>query len=297
MTTENTIHFAFFGSSRLSVIVLDELKRLGLVPSFIVSTSDKLIGRHQDLTPNVVKQWATRNGLEGFSPAKLDTQFIAQIRDLSSKKNIQVFLVASYSRIMPDELINIPPRNTLNIHPSLLPKYRGPAPMPATIMADDKKTGVTLMRIDREMDHGPIVAVEEVTIAEWPTYEEYEEKMAVIGARLFAESLPEWVAGKIKEKKQDHSRATYTKKMVKEDGLLDLSAPAYDNFRKIQAYHEWPGSYFFVEKGGKNIRVKVTKAEFRDGKLSIQKVLPEGSKEMDLPDFERGYGKLDMSND
>jgi methionyl-tRNA formyltransferase len=167
------------------------------------------------------------------------------------------------------------------------------------MLDDAKRTGVTIMRLDEEMDHGPIVAQQEITVEEWPIYEDFEEMMARKGAQLLARILPDWVAGKIAEKEQDHSKATYTKKITKEDGLIDpadiaSNAPqekAYAAFRKIQAFHEWPQAYFFIERDGKKIRVKVTKASFNNDRLVLERVLPEGKKEMPYEDFARGYLK------
>jgi methionyl-tRNA formyltransferase len=289
-STDNTQPtFAFFGSSRLSVIVLDQLLDLGLIPKFVVTTPDKPIGRKQIVTPNVTKQWAISKNIPVYDPAKLDQNFTKQIKDLSEKAGIQVFLVASYGKIMPTEIIDIPKNKTLNIHPSLLPQYRGPSPLPTAILEDTKKTGVSIMVLDKEMDHGPIIAQKEITIDEWPTYEVFEENIAKEGAKLFAEILPDWISGKIAPKEQDHSKASYTKKIVKEDAEIDLNADPYTNFRKIQAYHEWPQAFFFIDHKDKKIRVKITEASYKDGNLIIQKVIPEGGKEMNYEDFLRGY--------
>ncbi len=284
-------NFAFFGSSRLSVIVLDQLFGQGLMPKFVVTTPDKPIGRKQIITPNVVKQWATSKNIPVYDPVKLDQDFAKQIRDVSETASAQVFLVASYGKIIPTEIIDIPKNKTLNIHPSLLPQYRGPSPLPTAILEDTKKTGVSIMILDKEMDHGPIIAQKEITIDEWPTYEDFEENMAKEGARLFAEILPDWIEGKIAPKEQDHSKASYTKKITKEDAEIDLNANPYTNFRKIQAYHEWPQAFFFINHKDKKIRVKITEASYKEGKLTIQKVIPEGGKEMGYEDFLRGYKK------
>jgi len=295
------IKFAFFGSSRLSVIVLDELEKAGLIPTCIVTTPDKPKGRKLTVTPNVVKEWAMKKKIRIYDPAKLDSAFIEMLRN----EACDVFIVASYGKIIPKAIINLPPHKTLNIHPSLLPQYRGPSPLPSAMLDDAKRTGVTIIRLDEQMDHGPIVAQEEVVIDEWPTYKDFEDMMARKGAQLLARVLPDWVAGKIKEVEQDHSKATYTKKITKEDGLLDHEAlydamdsgNAYAAFRKIQAFHEWPQAYFFIKHDGKKIRVKVTKASFKKdplnktGKLIIEKVIPEGKKEMSYEDFARGYLK------
>lgn len=279
--------FIFFGSSRFSVIVLDELAKQGFLPSAIVTTPDKPQGRKLTVMPNVTKVWATEHNIPVYDPAKLDDSFIDK---LATEQKADVYVVASYGKIMPQRLIEIPPRKTLNIHPSLLPKYRGASPLQAAMLDDAKATGVSVMRIDEQMDHGPLVAQKEVTVSEWPTYEDFEEMMAREGARLLASILPDWIAEKIPEKEQDHPAATYTKKISKEDALIDLSADPYMNFCKIQAYHQWPQAYFMVEKNGEQLRVKVISASFVDGKLTIEKVIPQGGKEMNWKDFQSGYG-------
>lgn len=287
MDTTKKIKFAFFGSSRFSVIVLDELYKLGLIPTCIITTPDKPQGRKLIMTQNVVKVWAIEKGIKVYDPIRIDDDFIKNL----NQENCEVFIVASYGKILPKSIIELPAQKTLNIHPSLLPKYRGATPLQSAILEDTKNTGVTIMRIDEKMDSGPIVAQREVSVDEWPTYEEFEMTMACNGADLLAEILSDWVNGKITEKEQNDSLATYTKKTAKEDGLIDLNANPYFNFRKIQAYHEWPVGYFFVEHSGKNIRVKITSASFHDGKMTIEKVIPEGGKEMTYKDFQSGYQK------
>lgn len=277
--------FAFLGSSRLSVIVLDELEKSGLLPACLITTPDKPQGRKLIMTPNVVKTWALQHGIKVYDPSKIDNATIEALK----KDSCDVFIVASYSKLLPKALIDIPVRKTLNIHPSLLPKYRGAAPLPSAMLDDTKHTGVSIMRIDEEMDHGPLVGIKEVTVTEWPTYENFEEMMAREGARLLASILPDWVSGKIEEVPQDHASATYTKKMTKEDGLINFADDSYLNFRKIQAYHSWPQAYFFIEHTGRKIRVKITSASFLAGKLLIEKVIPEGAREMSYVDFISGY--------
>jgi len=286
--------FTFFGSSRFSVIVLDELERAGILPAIVVTTPDKPQGRKMTLTPTPVKTWALARKIPVLDPTKLDEAFIAKLKDCST----DLFIVASYGKIIPQAVLDIPPQKTLNIHPSLLPRYRGASPLQSTMLDDTKETGVTIMQIDAAMDHGPIIAQEKVRIgeaglAEWPTYEDFEESMAKKGAQLLARVMPDWVAGKISPVEQDHTAATFTKKTKKEDGLIELAtADQYLAFRKIQAYHEWPQAYFFIEHNGKNIRVKITRASWQadaPAKLIIEKVIPEGSKEMSYEDFIRGY--------
>ena len=278
--------FIYFGSSQLSVTVLDELEKLGFKPAAIITTPDKPVGRKLTITPNIVKQLATAKNIHVLDPLKLDAAFLDSLKNVIDSAPIQVGVVASYGKIIPQSVIGAISKGLLNIHPSLLPKYRGPAPLPQTILDDSKDTGVTIIQIDAEMDHGPIVAQKTIHVNEWPTYEVFETNMAREGAHLLASVLPEWVAGTITATPQNHSEASYTKKMTKEDGLLDLSADPYLNFRKIQAYHEWPQAYFFQEVKGRNLRIKVTQASFVNEKLVIEKVIPEGRKEMKYEDFQ-----------
>ncbi len=282
---QTSIKFAFFGSSRFSVIVIDELEKLGLIPTVIITTPDKPQGRKLITTPTQVKEWAVKKNIKVFDPEKLDAEFIKKI----DAENCLVFIVASYGKIIPNDIINLPKHKTLNIHPSLLPKYRGASPIQSAIIDDSKKTGVTIMKIDEIMDHGPIVAQKEIMVNEWPIYEKLEELMAIEGARLLAEVLPKWITGQISEIEQDHSAATFTKKINKGDGLTDLNDNPYKNFRKIQAYHEWPQAYFLIDWNSKKLRIKITSASFTDGKLILEKVIPENGKEMSYENFKNGY--------
>jgi len=269
----------------MSIHALNTLKSRGFIPALVVTTPDKPQGRKLTITPNVVKSLALDQGIKVISPEKINDSVIAELQSVRA----DVFIVASYGKILPKRLIDLPRAKTLNIHPSLLPAYRGASPLQSAMLDDAKNTGVTVMQIDAEMDHGPVVAQKNITVPEWPAYEEFEKMMAEEGASLLADVLPEYVAGKIVPKEQDHSKATYTKKFEKSDGLLDLQDDPYLNFRKIQAFHEWPQAYFIINHHGREVRVKVTAASFKDNKLIIERVIPEGGKEMAYGDFERGY--------
>jgi methionyl-tRNA formyltransferase len=288
----NKIKFAFFGSSRFSTIVLDELEHAGYIPNCIITIPDKPKGRKMLLAPTPVKEWAQKRNIRVYDPVKLDAELIEKLNSPADGEKCVIFIVASYGKIIPKTIIDMPKYKTLNIHPSLLPKYRGASPLEGAMLDDAKHTGVTIMRIDEEMDHGPIIEEEAVDIDEWPIYEKFEEMMAKIGGRLLVKTMSSWIAGKIKEKEQNHDQASYTKKIIKEDGFIDLENDPYLNFRKIQAFHEWPQAYFLKKHNGKMIRIKITEASFQNGKLNIKKVIPEGKKEMPYEDFERGYKKI-----
>ena len=262
---KNDIRFAFFGSSQFSQYVLEELQKVGYTPALSITSAR--------------------------DPLPLET-----LRKLEA----DVFIVASFGKILTEEIISMPKHKTLNVHPSLLPRLRGASPIQGAILSG-KKTGVSIMRLDEKMDHGPLLAQRKVTITPWPDhYGVVEKKLGQAGGELLSEILPQWIEGKIPEIPQDESQATYTKMFKKEDGLLDLNDDSETNFRKILAFSTWPGAYFFHErKDGKKIRVRVTDAELENCdienslktencKLKIVSIVPEGKKEMLWADFLRG---------
>lgn len=273
------IKIGFFGTPELSVITLNELKNAGYTISFVLTVPDRPQGRKMILTPSPVKVWAIENNIKVLQPEKLKSEEIAN--ELKSLK-ADVYVVMAYGKIIPDEILNIPKYKSLNIHPSLLPKYRGSCPIESAILNDDRETGVTIIRMDKEMDHGPIVAIKEVSLDIWPiNSDELGKVLVTIGSKILVNILPKWINGEIEEIEQNHELATFTKKIAKEDGLIDLNDDEYKNFLKINAYHGWPSAYFFMDKDGKKIRVKITKASFVDNKLIIEKVIPEGKGEID----------------
>jgi methionyl-tRNA formyltransferase len=278
------IKIAFFGTSEFSLIVLKELKKNGIVPELIVTVPDKPQGRKMIMTPAPTKVWAEENGIECIEPEKLkDESFLSKIR------NYNLFIVASYGKIIPKAVIDIPKYKSLNIHPSLLPKYRGPSPLQEQILNNEKEIGVSIMLVDEQVDHGAIVVQKKVEITGWPVgFFTLQEILAQEGADLLTEILPDWIKGKIKVKVQDDSEATFTKKTEKTDGFLDLSKDAFKNYLKILAFEEWPKTYFEVNKNGQKMRVIIKKAVWKDNMLEIQNVIPEGKKEMSYADFLRG---------
>lgn len=282
------INFAFFGTDEFAVSALDAMVLKGFIPNLIVTTPDKPVGRHQILTPSPVKVWATERNIPILQPEKLkDSNFLSNLQTY----NPDLFVVASYGKIIPREVFNLPKFKTLNIHPSLLPKYRGPAPIEQAILDDEKDTGVTIIEIDAQMDHGPIVGVEQYHVPHWTSKAELEKRLSTIGGNLIAKVIPDWVSGKIVATPQDETLATYTKMIEKSDAEINLNNDAYTNYRKVVAYHPWPGAYFFKEKDDLKIRVKITKASFNHetNTLEIESVVPEGKKEMPYDDFLRGY--------
>lgn len=265
------IKFAFFGTDEFAVTVLTELKARNLVPSLIVTTADKPKGRKLILTPTPVKLWAQANNIKIGEP----------------ESGYDLFVVASYGKIIKQAVIDLPTHSTLNIHPSLLPKYRGSTPIQTAILNGDTETGVSIIQLDAEVDHGPIVVAKSCELRAM-SYPEAREKLAKLGAELLAEVMPKWVAGEIKAQEQDHSQATFTKKIEKSDGEIDVNGDAKTNYQKFLAYQPWPGIYFFDTN---NKRIKITDASLENNIFTIKKVIPEGKSEMTWEDYRRGLIK------
>ncbi len=278
--------FIFFGSSEFSTIVLAKLLSHNLRPSLIVTTPDKPKGRKLILTPSPVKVMAETLNIPSIQPEILDDNFLESIRPYTTGVTWDFFVLASYGKIIPQSIISIPRKGILNVHPSLLPKYRGASPIQSQILSDDKNTGVSIMLMDEKMDHGPLLLQKTYTPETWPPHaHELHDTLASIGGELLVQSITPYLAGELLPKDQNHAEATYCKKITKTDGEISLTDDAYKNFLKIRALEGWPGTYFFIEKNGARIRVKIVSAEYRDGTLSIMRVIPEGKKEMDYQTF------------
>jgi methionyl-tRNA formyltransferase len=281
----NNVRFVYFGTPEFAAIILDELETAGYLPTLIVTAPPKPKGRKLVLTPSEVEVWGKTHDIPVITPTTLKNE---EIIPILQKEGAHLFVVAAYGKIIPKTILDIPSHGVINVHPSLLPKFRGSAPIESAILSNETRTGVTIMQLDEEMDHGPVIAQRERIIANWPPRgSELTRDLAHFGGKLLAEIIPEWLNG-LKAFPQDHSRATFTKKISKEDGLIDLSGDPLLNYKKIRAYDEWPGAYFFLDRNGKQIRVKITDAEYKNGSLSILRVIPEGKKEMSYEDFLRG---------
>ncbi|MEK7607872.1 MAG: peptide deformylase [Patescibacteria group bacterium] len=283
----NKIKIAFFGTPDRAVVILEALKHANIVPSLIITQPDRPQGRKLIMTATPVKIWAKKEKIAVLEPENLEDQ--AFVKTLQ-KGDFDLFVVVAYGKIIKENILDIPKRGSLNLHTSLLPKLRGSSPMETAILTDDKKTGVTIMLIDSLMDHGPIIAQKEVSLSKWPlTVNELEEILLKTGGELLAKTIPLWLEGKIKPRDQDHSQATLAKKIKKEDGLINFSDNPYKNYLKFLAYKQWPKTYFFVRKNEDKIRIIITEAEYKNGLFIIQRVIPEGKKEISFSEFEKNY--------
>ncbi len=266
--------FVFFGTPELAKETLDILKDRGFLPSLVVTSPDKPIGRHFTITPTPVKVWAEENNIPVLTPEKIDPEFISQLETY----NLELAIVVAYGKIFPQNIIDLFPLGVLNIHYSLLPKYRGASPVESAILNLETETGVTIQKMVQQMDAGPILAVTRVEIGIDETTQDLRKRLTHIGAELLADTIPSWVYGNIVPTEQDHAEATRCKKINKEDGEIKLDDDAKLNYAKYRAYFIWPGIYFFDEHGK---RVKITKARFEKGEFIIERIIPEGKKETD----------------
>lgn len=284
--SHNSLCFVFFGTDTFSIGVLEELQHSGLTPRLIVTVPDKPKGRGLQMAPPPVAVWAAARHIPVLQPTKLsDPEFLHEVSIVGSA----LCIVASYGKIIPRTVLDIPAHGVLNIHPSLLPLYRGPSPIESQILDDEKNVGVSIMLLDEEMDHGPIVVQKKVPVASPVRSGALSKTLATEGGRLLAETIEPWVAGTLTATEQNHPLATYTKKFTSADGKINLLDDGQKNFRTFCALADDPGVFFIHEHKGKELRVKITDATYKNGQFLIKRVVPEGRKETNYEEFQCGY--------
>ena len=235
-------------------------------------------------------EFAKKNNLPtivtgNINDEKIITKIINERPDLG--------IMADFGQIISDKILSIPKHGIINIHPSLLPKYRGPSPIQTTILEGDRITGVSLIKTAKKMDAGGIISEVSIKLSGSETSTILKKYLSEIAAALLLNSLPYYLAGDLKPEDQDENKATYTKLFKKEDGLVDVNTPATLVERKIRAFDPWPKVYT-IRKGhasrqaGK--RVQILAAHFEeDNSFTIDRVKPEGGNEMNYTDYVRGY--------
>ncbi len=280
------INFVFFGTPDVASETLEILKQNGYLPSLIVTSPDKPQGRKMIVTPPPVKIWAEKHNIPYIQPEELDREEI--------KKDFDLFIVVAYGKIIPEDVINIPKFGSINIHYSLLPKYRGASPVESAILNGDTETGVAIQKMVYKIDAGLIIAEKKVEIFPTETAPDLRKRLIKIGGDLLVETLSTPSASGtspyIGGEEQDESKATFCKKIKKEDGLIDLNDDPVKNYNKFRAYAHWPRTFFF--KDGK--RVIITDAVLENNPLDpargkqfiIKKVLPEGKRETTWENFQ-----------
>lgn len=255
------ISVIYFGTSTFAVPPLEAL--LAAPDRFdvklVVTRADKPAGRAAQIRQSPVAQFAVQKGLPLFQPTTLkDDAALAKISALQP----DIFVVAAYGKIIPKALLDVPKVAPLNLHGSILPKYRGASPIQAAILAGEHQTGVSLMIMDEEIDHGPVVGTVAVPISAEDTYESLEKKLAEAAAALLVEKTPAFVAGDHSAVPQDHSAATFTKLISKNDGFVSWrNEDAGAIVRKVHAYDPWPQAFATWMRKGTPMRVKILGAK------------------------------------
>jgi len=244
------VRIVFMGSPRFAVFPLLGLVRVG--HEVIVYTQpDRPAGRGQRLYASPVKQAATEHGLrvvqpEGFKRSPETVRDLAELRP-------EVIVVAAFGQILPPVVLEIPRWGCLNIHPSLLPRYRGAAPVPAAILAGDEFTGVSIMLLDAGMDTGPVFCKVQIPVLGYDTTATLTDKLSRIGGALLLELLSRYLQGELTPRSQDAAGATYCRPVAREDGEIDWRLPAVEIWRRVRAYHPWPGAY--TAWAGKRLKI------------------------------------------
>ena len=234
--------YVFFGSSEFAKIVLEKLLQNNLKPVLVVTQPPKPKGRKQILSPSLIQIFAEQEKISCFVPTNLNVEdFIQTIKNLQP----DLILLTAYGKIIPSVLLKLPPKGFINLHPSLLPKWRGATPIQSTILADDKEAGVTLFLMDEQIDHGPIIQNTVYSIQYTRiTYSELSKQLAEIGADLIIKTIPRWLNGEIIPLPQDESLATYCHKITSEDEKINWQTSAEEIDRKVRALNPNPGVYF-----------------------------------------------------
>lgn len=302
----------YFGTSSFAVPPLEALlDRPELFDvAAVVSTPDKPAGRSATMTAPPVAEFARLRGLNLLQPKTLKNE---ATRARLAEYDTDAFIVAAYGKILPKGVLDLPRLGCVNLHGSILPKYRGASPIQSAIIEGERETGVTLMAMDEEADHGPTLAETRVPISSDDTFETLSLKMARSAAELLVEALPKYAAGALFPVPQNHADATFTKIIDKKDGLIRWFEEDAERIeRKTRAYHPWPGAYFVWQRKDAPLRVKLIRTAVIDSAdhpsgtvfiapsglpavaaktsaVELREIQPEGKKPMTGESFVNGY--------
>lgn len=300
-----SLNLVFCGTPRFAVPTLEKLAASGFKILLVVTQPDRPKGRGLELVYSPVKQSALQSGLPITQPDKIKTndEFRAQLTAL----NPDAIVVVGYGRIIPQWMLDLPPLGNINLHASLLPKYRGAAPIQWAIARGETVTGVTTMRIDAGLDTGDILLQHELPMAPDDTAETIAPRLAAIGAELIVETMRGLHTGSIHPRSQHHAQATLAPILKKADGLADFSLSAREVFNRIRGFQPWPGMY--TQFRGKNLQIckarpvdnALPKAQLHieedrllvgcgnNSSLELLELQLEGKKRMSASDFLHGY--------
>jgi methionyl-tRNA formyltransferase len=299
----NTKRFIFFGTDSFVVPVLEALLTLPYECVGVVTAADRK-GRGKKVIPSPVKVFGISHHLAVFTPEKLKDFY-----ETFEKLTPDFCIIASYGKIIPQKFIDLPPFGILNIHPSLLPRHRGPSPVPATILAGDTKTGVAIMKIDAGVDTGELLDVQEFALTGTETTPQLLDSLFKIGATKLTSVLPQYLEGNLQPRSQATEGATHSTMFAKDQGKLDFNENVEILERKVRALNPWPGT--FVTLNGQKLKVLRLEAQpglkkdllpgtittenntlevaAKNGTVKITELQPEGKKPQKAEEFLRGH--------
>lgn len=238
------INAVFFGTpdfSKKFLNILHDDEEIFI--SSVITQPDKPVGRKKVLTSPPTAEYAIEQSIPLLQPETLkgNDELVQTLKTLQP----DIFIIIAYGKIIPEEILAIPKMGSINVHPSLLPKYRGPSPLQTAIANQDEETGVSIMLIDEKMDHGPILSQVSMTIEPDDTYEAMLEKTVKVASSPLVVAIKGFLSGDIHPTPQDHESATFCKMMTKEDGNIDWNMTAEEIYARFRAFHAWPGIYTF----------------------------------------------------
>ncbi|MCS7324561.1 MAG: methionyl-tRNA formyltransferase [Thermoflexales bacterium] len=299
----------FMGTPEFAVPSLLALLRAGHEVALVVTQPDAPSGRGQKLQPPPVKIIAQEHGLAVIQPETLRSpEVVARLRSVAP----EVIVVAAFGQILRCDVLEIPRHGCINVHASLLPRWRGAAPVSAAIAAGDVTTGVTIMLMDEGLDSGPILAQRETPICPNDTAGTLTARLAELGAALLVETLPHWISGAIVPQPQDPTRVTLAPRLKKEQGLIDWSRSAVEIERHVRAMSPWPSAFTFwgdkllkihraalgsalasaAQLGYVHVQAGQALVRCGEGWLQLLEVQPEGKRAMPIADFLRGHPRF-----
>ena len=289
----------FMGTPKFAVSSLEACFDVGEVVG-VVTQPDKPKGRGQEVQMPPVKELALKKGVKVLQPPKIrGTHFVDELRELKP----DICVVTAYGKILPKDVLAVPPKGCVNVHASLLPRFRGAAPVQWAIAHGDEKTGVALMLMDEGMDTGPVLAMRELPIAKTDTSETLLDKLAVLGGGLLREDLPRYLSGALKPTPQPAEGVVMAPMIEKEEGRLDFNRSAAELERRLRAFTPWPGAFTAFEGGllkvhavevaqGRGAPGTVLKADSggievacAEGSLVLKELQPEGKRRMTAKEF------------
>ncbi len=285
----------FFGTSEVGLPIIELLNNNHEIAA-VITSPDAPVGRKQILTPSPIATFADEHELKTLKPEKVkdNQEFISELKQFAA----DIFIVVSYGKILPLELLEIPPLKTINVHYSLLPKYRGPSPIQTALLNGDTNTGTTIFVLDEQVDHGPIIATEELEILPDDTFSSLAPKLSEISAALLEKILPDYQSGKLMPANQNHDAATFTSLIRKEHGRIDWSKPAQEIYNQYRAFNQWPGIWTtwqerifkILECSLDNDRPEALLIPCGENtQLAVTILQPEGKNAMTSRDFLNGY--------